>query len=57
MSGHTEDVLVLDGAREREIAFVQKPFTARLAARTVSRALEPAPATEADAQADHGAAA
>ena len=27
MSGHTEDVLVLDGAREREIAFVQKPFT------------------------------
>ena len=27
MSGHTEDVVVLDGAREREIAFVQKPFT------------------------------
>ena len=27
MSGHTEDIVVLDGAREREIHFVQKPFT------------------------------
>ncbi len=27
MSGHTEDIVLLDAAREREIHFVQKPFT------------------------------
>ncbi|MCD6727909.1 MAG: PAS domain S-box protein [Solirubrobacteraceae bacterium] len=27
MSGHTEDALVRDGARERQLALVQKPFT------------------------------
>ncbi len=43
MSGHTEDVVVLDGARERELAFVQKPFTRASLLRTVAEALgEPA---------------
>jgi hypothetical protein len=27
MSGHTDDVLVHDGVRQGDIAFVQKPFT------------------------------
>jgi len=27
MSGHTDDVVVRAGARQRDIAFVQKPFT------------------------------
>ncbi|MDX6723055.1 MAG: two-component system, cell cycle sensor histidine kinase and response regulator CckA, partial [Solirubrobacteraceae bacterium] len=27
MSGHTDDVLVREGARQRDLAFVQKPFT------------------------------
>ena len=27
MSGHTEDVIVREGAREGALAFVQKPFT------------------------------
>jgi PAS domain S-box-containing protein len=39
MSGHTEDVVLLDGAREREIAFVQKPFTRESLLGAVSRAL------------------
>ena len=50
MSGHTEDVVVLDGAREREIAFVQKPFTRDTLLGTVARALaegEDAPAPRA----------
>ena len=43
MSGHTEDVVVLDGARDGEIAFVQKPFTRASLLRTVADALgEPA---------------
>jgi PAS domain S-box-containing protein len=50
MSGHTEDVVVLDGAREGEIAFVQKPFTRDSLLGTVSRALEePAAARDAAA--------
>ena len=39
MSGHTEDLVVLEGAREREIAFVQKPFTRASLLRTVADAL------------------
>ena len=47
MSGHTEDVLVLDGARGGELAFVQKPFTRRSLLGTVAAALaEPAAGTE-----------
>ncbi len=52
MSGHTEDVVLLDGAREREIAFVQKPFTRDTLLGAVARALN-----EQGAQADRGAAA
>ena len=40
MSGHTEDVVLLDGAREREIAFVQKPFTRDSLLGAVARALQ-----------------
>jgi len=39
MSGHTEDVLVLEGARDRELAFVQKPFTRDSLLTTVGEAL------------------
>ena len=39
MSGHTDDDVVLEGAREREIAFVQKPFTRAALLRTVAEAL------------------
>ncbi len=39
MSGHTEDVLVLEGARDREIAFIQKPFTRDSLLSTVAEAL------------------
>jgi len=39
MSGHTEDVVLLDGAREREIHFVQKPFTRDALLGAVARAL------------------
>ena len=47
MSGHTEDVLVLDGARGGELAFVQKPFTRRSLLGTVAAALaEPAAGAE-----------
>ena len=39
MSGHTEDVLVRDGARMGEIAFVQKPFTRDSLLRAIEEAL------------------
>ncbi len=39
MSGHTEDVVLLDGAREREIVFVQKPFTRDTLLDAVAQAL------------------
>ena len=39
MSGHTEDIVVLDGAREREIYFVQKPFTRDSLLATAAEAL------------------
>jgi PAS domain S-box-containing protein len=39
MSGHTEDVLVRNGARARNIAFVQKPFTRSALLRAVEDAL------------------
>jgi FixJ family two-component response regulator len=39
MSGHTEDVLVRDGARMGEITFVQKPFTRDSLLRAVEEAL------------------
>ena len=44
MSGHTEDVLVRNGARDRDIAFVQKPFTRATLLRAVEDALAAAPA-------------
>ena len=56
MSGHTEDVVLLDGAREREIAFVQKPFTRDTLLGAVARALHERDAAP-DAQAAPGAAA
>ena len=43
MSGHTEDVLVRNGARERDLAFVQKPFTRDTLLRAVEDALAAAP--------------
>jgi two-component system cell cycle sensor histidine kinase/response regulator CckA len=43
MSGHTEDVLVRNGARARNIAFVQKPFTRATLLRAVEDALAAAP--------------
>jgi PAS domain S-box-containing protein len=39
MSGHTDDVLVRDGARARKFAFVQKPFTRAGLLRAVEDAL------------------
>jgi hypothetical protein len=39
MSGHTDDVLVHDGARHGDIAFVQKPFTRSSLLRAVEDAL------------------
>ncbi len=39
MSGHTEDIVVLDGAREGQIHFVQKPFTRDSLLTAVSDAL------------------
>ena len=44
MSGHTEDVLVRDGARAGDLAFVQKPFTRASLLRAVEGALAAAPA-------------
>ena len=43
MSGHTEDVLVRSGARARNLAFVQKPFTRATLLRAVEDALAAAP--------------
>jgi two-component system cell cycle sensor histidine kinase/response regulator CckA len=43
MSGHTEDVLVRNGARARNLAFVQKPFTRTSLLRAVEEALASAP--------------
>ena len=43
MSGHTDDVLVRDGARARTFAFVQKPFTEAALLRAVEDALAAAP--------------
>jgi two-component system cell cycle sensor histidine kinase/response regulator CckA len=39
MSGHTDDVVVHDSARQRDIAFVQKPFTSESLLRAVGEAL------------------
>jgi PAS domain S-box-containing protein len=39
MSGHTDDVLVRDGVRQGDIAFVQKPFTRDSLLRAVEEAL------------------
>jgi len=39
MSGHTDDVLLRDGARHGDIAFVQKPFTRDSLLRAVEEAL------------------
>ncbi|MEA2268839.1 MAG: two-component system, cell cycle sensor histidine kinase and response regulator CckA [Solirubrobacteraceae bacterium] len=45
MSGHTDDVLVREGARQGDIAFVQKPFTRDSLLRAVEEAMaQPAPA-------------
>ena len=57
MSGHTEDVVLLDGAREREIAFVQKPFTRDTLLGAVARALHERADAAPDAHAAPGAAA
>jgi PAS domain S-box-containing protein len=43
MSGHTDDVLVRNGARARNIAFVQKPFTRASLLRAVEDALAATP--------------
>src|SRR5512133_47091 len=43
MSGHTEDVLVRNGARAGNLAFVQKPFTRATLLRAVEDALAAAP--------------
>ena len=47
MSGHTEDIVVLDGAREREIYFVQKPFTRDSLLATAAEALAARASTDA----------
>ena len=47
MSGHTEDIVVLDAAREREIHFVQKPFTRDSLLSAVAEALADAPEARA----------
>jgi two-component system, cell cycle sensor histidine kinase and response regulator CckA len=43
MSGHTDDVLVHDSARQRDIAFVQKPFTRDSLLQAVAQALSQVP--------------
>ena len=53
MSGHTDDVIVRDGARPGAIAFVQKPFTRDSLLRAVEDALQkppPAGSNEASAR-------
>ncbi len=57
MSGHTEDVVVLEGARERELAFVQKPFTRDSLLGTVAEALDASADEVPDATRAGGAAA
>jgi CheY-like chemotaxis protein len=52
MSGHTEDVLVRNGARTRNLAFVQKPFTRATLLRAIEDALAAAPAVWADIAAE-----
>jgi PAS domain S-box-containing protein len=52
MSGHTEDVLVRNGARSRNLAFVQKPFTRATLLRAVEDALAAAPGGWAEAVAE-----
>jgi two-component system, cell cycle sensor histidine kinase and response regulator CckA len=47
MSGHTEDVLVRNGARAGNIAFVQKPFTRLTLLRAVEEALASVPSEAA----------
>jgi CheY-like chemotaxis protein len=47
MSGHTEDVLVLDGARDGDITFVQKPFTRDTLLSAVAGALQDGTASTA----------
>jgi PAS domain S-box-containing protein len=39
MSGHTEDVIVRNGARDRALAFVQKPFTRDSLLRAIENAV------------------
>jgi nitrogen-specific signal transduction histidine kinase len=48
MSGHTEDVLVRNGARARNLSFVQKPFTRATLLRAVEEALAGEPGGWAD---------
>ena len=43
MSGHTDDIVVRDGARHGDIAFVQKPFTRDSLLRAVEQALQKPP--------------
>jgi FixJ family two-component response regulator len=43
MSGHTDDIVVRDGARHGDIAFVQKPFTRDSLLRAVEEALQKPP--------------
>jgi two-component system, cell cycle sensor histidine kinase and response regulator CckA len=43
MSGHTEDVLVRNGARARNLSFIQKPFTRATLLRAVEAALAAEP--------------
>jgi CheY-like chemotaxis protein len=43
MSGHTEDVIVRNGARAGAIAFIQKPFTRDSLLRAIEDALHPPP--------------
>jgi CheY-like chemotaxis protein len=52
MSGHTEDVLVRNGARARNLSFVQKPFTRATLLRAVEEALAGEPGGWADAVAE-----
>jgi PAS domain S-box-containing protein len=52
MSGHTEDVLVRNGARARNLAFVQKPFTRAALLRAVEDALAASPGGWAEAVAE-----
>jgi two-component system cell cycle sensor histidine kinase/response regulator CckA len=52
MSGHTEDVLVRNGARARNLAFVQKPFTRATLLRAVEEALAASPGGWAEAVAE-----